>query len=309
MKIAVTGAAGLVGQNLIPRLKASGQHTIVALDKHPTNTRILRRRHSDINVLEVDLAEDGAWQTELQDADCIIVGHAQIGGLAEGDFVRNNIIATERLLACVARKTECRLIHISSSVVNSAAKDWYTETKKAQEQLVQAAGHPTVILRPTLMFGPFDRKHLGWLARFMKRVPVFPIPGNGRYLRQPLYVADFCSILAVCASGGVNEGVYDISGQERIEFIELMRLVRHAVGANALILPIPYGLFWLLLHIYAWFDSDPPFTTKQLKALATPDEFPIIDWPEIFGITATPLAMALNETFQTSPNASVVLDF
>ena len=41
------------------------------------------------------------------------------------------------------------------------------------------------------MFGWFDRKHLGWLARFMCRVPVFPIPGSGEYLRQPLYVGDF----------------------------------------------------------------------------------------------------------------------
>jgi len=31
------------------------------------------------------------------------------------------------------------------------------------------------------MFGWFDRKHLGWLSRFMKKVPVFPIPGHGHY--------------------------------------------------------------------------------------------------------------------------------
>ena len=31
------------------------------------------------------------------------------------------------------------------------------------------------------MFGWFDRKHLGWLARFMTRAPVFPVPGHGRY--------------------------------------------------------------------------------------------------------------------------------
>src|SRR3546814_4955123 len=70
------------------------------------------------------------------------------------------------------------LVHVSSSVVNSQAVDFYTESKKAQEKLVVEAGIPHATLRPTLMFGWFDRKHLGWLARFMKRVPVFPIPGR-----------------------------------------------------------------------------------------------------------------------------------
>ena len=36
------------------------------------------------------------------------------------------------------------------------------------------------ILRPTLMFGWFDRKHLGWLARFMQKAPVFPIHVPGK---------------------------------------------------------------------------------------------------------------------------------
>ena len=36
------------------------------------------------------------------------------------------------------------------------------------------------------------------------------------------------------------------------------------------------------LRLYALFDRDPPFTTKQLEALVTPDIFEVIDWPGIF---------------------------
>lgn len=37
------------------------------------------------------------------------------------------------------------------------------------------------------------------LARpFMRRGPVFLIPGSGRYLRQPLYIRDVCGIIAAC---------------------------------------------------------------------------------------------------------------
>jgi nucleoside-diphosphate-sugar epimerase len=309
MKIVVTGAAGLLGQNLIRRLWSQGVRDIVAIDKHPANTRILRRLNPDLHVVEADLAEPGPWQNELNGAGCVIMGHAQIGGLVEDEFTRNNITATVQVLKALAGRTDCRIIHISSSVVNSAAVDFYSQSKRAQEKLVLAAAHTTVVLRPTLMFGLFDRKHLGWLARFMKRAPVFPIPGSGKYLRQPLYVGDFCAIIEACIKGTVTQGIYDITGLERVFYNDLMRKVRSATRCRTPIVTIPYNLFWLLLRSYALVNRNPPFTTQQLEALVTPDVFPIIDWPGIFGVQATPLEVALGETFKDSPAASVVLEF
>lgn len=308
MKIVVTGAAGLVGQNLVPRLKARG-HEIVAIDKHPANTRIFRQLHPDVTVIEADLAHDDGWQDALAGAEAVVVGHAQIGGLVEQAFADNNLRATERLLAALKGRDGVRLVHISSSVVNSKAVDWYTETKKAQEAMVLASGLPTVVLRPTLMFGWFDRKHLGWLARFMQKTPVLPIPGDGRYLRQPLYAGDFCAIIDACLARDFSGGAYNISGLERIDYIDLMRLVRAATGARAAIVTIPYALFDMLLRAYAAFDPNPPFTSRQLAALVTPDVFEVIDWPSIFGVRATPLKEALEETFRDPRYSNITLEF
>ena len=61
--------------------------------------------------------------------------------------------ATELLLAAIAARGGCYLVHLSSSVVQSAAIDWYTESKKIQEAMVRASGNPVIVLRPTLMFG------------------------------------------------------------------------------------------------------------------------------------------------------------
>jgi nucleoside-diphosphate-sugar epimerase len=223
-------------------------------------------------------------------------------------FVRNNIIATERLLTAARECGVKYLVHISSSVVSSIAVDDYTETKKAQEALVVASGLKHVILRPTLMFGWFDRKHLGWLARFMQRTPVFPIPGSGRYIRQPLYVGDFCDIIVAAIQQEIT-GTYNISGQEHIHYIDLIRAVKRATRSRSLITKVPYSVFALLLTTYALFDKDPPFTTRQLRALVTPDVFEIIDWPAIFGVRATPLAEALEETFRHPVYSGIVLEF
>ncbi|MDR3375329.1 MAG: NAD(P)-dependent oxidoreductase [Ancalomicrobiaceae bacterium] len=308
-RIVVTGAAGLVGQNLIPRLKQRGCRHIVAIDKHPANTRTLARLHPDITIIEADLAEPGDWQDAFAGADTLVLNHAQIGAIHEAPFLRNNITATETVLAAAKRHGIGTVVHMSSSVVNSIAHDFYTESKKAQEALVVANGLPVCVLRPTLMFGWFDRKHLGWLARFMRRMPLFPVPGSGRYLRQPLYVGDFCDIIIAAIERPRPGEAFNITGQQSIDYIDLIRAVKTAVGAKAAIVRIPYSLFWLLLTIYALFDRNPPFTTKQLEALVTPDVFEVIDWPGLFGVTPTPLAEALTTTFRDPTYATIELEF
>jgi nucleoside-diphosphate-sugar epimerase len=308
VKIALTGAAGLVGQNLIPRLKARGYRNIVALDKHKANTAILRRLHPDISVIETDLACDDGWQNAMADTDVLILSHAQIGGLDAAAFTANNVTATERVVAAVRGKSPY-VVHLSSSVVESAADDWYVQSKLAQEKLVLASGLRTVVLRPTLMFGWFDRKHLGWLARFMQKAPVFPVPGSGRYLRQPLYAGDFCDIIMACIVQRPVGKTFNISGQEKIDYIDLIRAVKEACGARAPIVRVSYSAFWVLLWVYGLFDRDPPFTTKQLEALVTPDVFEVIDWPGIFGVKATPLRAALAETYRHPVYSQIVLEF
>ena len=311
-KIVITGAAGLVGQNLIPRLIASGFTNLVAIDKHPTNTAIFETNYPTVRMLRSDLAANGTsssqWEPELAGCDTLVIGHAQIGGSQPEEFVRNNVQATERLLEAALRHKVPYVVSISSSVVNSMAIDDYTETKKAQEAMVAASGIKQIVLRPTLMFGWFDRKHVGWLARLMQKVPVFPIPSSGKFLRQPLFAGDFCDVIASAIDKEMT-GAYNITGQERIDYIDLIRAVKKATGAKAHIQTIPYGLFWSLLKVNALFDRNPAFTVGQLKALVTPDVFEVIDWPTIFGIRATPLQEALDKTFRDPVYSGITLDF
>lgn len=304
----VTGGAGLVGQNLIPRLKARGFSEIVSIDKARGNSEILKEQHPDVDVVVADLARDRGWEGKLAGAEALVSAHAQIGGLDAAEFVANNVTASERLMAAAKAHGVPYLVNISSSVVNSMAVDDYTETKKAQEGLIAASGVPQVVLRPTLMFGWFDRKHVGWLARFMERTPVFPIPGSGRYLRQPLYVGDFCDVVVAAIERRV-EGAYNITGQERIDYIDLVRAMKRATGAKARVVRIPYRLFAAMLRTYGLFSRNPPFTEKQLKALVTPDVFEVIDWPRIFGVRATPLDEAFAETFGHPVYSKIALQF
>lgn len=307
--ILISGVAGLVGQNLTLRLHEAGYSKITGIDKHKHNIDVLREHQPYVDVIESDLAEPGSWQDEVKKADIIVLNQAQIGGLDWIEFERNNIIATQNILDAIDQDNPPYIVHISSSVVNSKADDFYTRSKSEQEKIVRSSGLPHCVLRPTLMFGWFDRKHLGWLRRFMDQSPIFPIPSHGKFVRQPLYEGDFSKVIMGCIEQQPDGEIFDISGQEKIYYKDMIRTIKSVSGGKALIMHIPYRLFWTLLWIAGQVLRNPPFTTRQLEALVIPEEFPIIDWPNRFQFSATPFEKAVDETFNHPVHSSIFLEF
>lgn len=307
-KIVVTGAAGLVGQNLVLLLREQGYEHIVAIDKHTKNLYTLVQLNPGIEAYSADLAEPGLWENEFHKAACVIILQAQITGLREEDFQRNNVQANENIIAACKKHKVPYVIQISSSVLHSKADDFYVKTKTAQEKTIVASGLAYTILRPTLMFGWFDPKHFGWLSRFMERVPVFPVPADGKFVRQPLYNRDFCRVIQYCLENQPIGKSYDVVGAEDITYIDIIRLIKQIKGLKTRILCIPYHLFYVLLWVYAQFDKNPPFTTSQLKALTIGDYFQGVDTRAEFGITLTPLRKAMEETFTHKQYAEILID-
>jgi len=308
-KIILPGAAGLVGQNLIIELKKQGFSNLVVIDKFTENVKILESLHPDIEVINADVSRPGEWQSSFKDADMLIMLQAQIGSKESSDFIRNNIDSAKQVMEYVKIFKIPYVVHISSSVVESVANDDYTNTKKEQEKIVAESGVKHCMLRPTLMFGWFDRKHLGWLSRFMQRIPVFPIPGFGKIIRQPLYVRDFCRIIVSAMQLQPDNKIYNITGCERIYYVDLIKTIRKSIKAKTLILPIPYMVFWILLKVYGLFSKNPPFTPEQLDALMAADEFEVIPWWDIFSVKATRFEEAVEETFHNATYSNIVLKF
>lgn len=308
-KIVIPGAAGLVGQNLLIQLKAQGYSNIVAIDKHPENLVQVRELHPEIDVIEADLAEPGNWQAAFKGADIVVMLQAQIGAKNIEPFIRNNVTATENILAVIKQEKIAYVVHVSSSVVNSVADDFYTRTKKQQEQLVVKSGIAHCILRPTLMFGWFDRKHLGWLSRFMEKTPVFPIPGHGRYMRQPLYEKDFCQVIISAMKQQPDNQSYNITGRDEVDYIDIIKSIKTAKKLKTLIVKVPFSLFKVMMAVYGLFSKNPPFTTQQLDALVADDKFELIPWWQIFSVEPTPFQQAIDETFNHPTYSHIRLEF
>jgi uncharacterized protein YbjT (DUF2867 family) len=295
----VTGGAGLVGQNLAILLDARPDLEQVYIDKDPKRVALLHTLHPTVDAVLGDLAEPGAWEAQLRAGDTVIVLHAHVTATSAEPYERNTVRATRRVLEVGARD----VIHVSSMIVRSKVEDHYARTKKVQEAMVVASGLPVCVLRPTLMYGWFDPKHLGWLARFMARVPVFPVPGSGRFIRQPLYSMDLARVIERCIDDFPVGRVYEIVGAERIEYVELLKQIRAAKGLRRPFVHLPIPVFRAMLQAYGLISGTPPFTADQLTGLTAGDEFEGEDLLATFGVTPTPFAVGIRETL-TDPRYS-----
>tara|TARA_A100001011_G_C14059331_1_gene735424 strand:+ start:44 stop:364 length:321 start_codon:yes stop_codon:yes gene_type:complete len=105
------------------------------------------------------------------------------------------------------------------------------------------------------------------------------------------------------------EGVYDISGLEEVEYIEIIKLIRYSIGSYSLIIKMPITVFKFLLKMYSIFDKNPPFTSDQAEALITPETFPKIDWPSIFKVENTTFKEAVTKTYKNNKYSKIKMEF
>ena len=140
-----------------------------------------------------------------------------------------------RLAAAARRQGVRRLVYISVSNARHDSSTAYFRAKAAAEDAVRAAvgdGLSMAVVRPTLLYGPSDIliNNMAWSLR---RLPVFGIPGDGRYRVQPVHVDDVAD-LAIRLGAGSDHTEVDAAGPETFTFDELVRLVRSAVRSRAL---------------------------------------------------------------------------
>ncbi|MDR2437061.1 MAG: NAD(P)-dependent oxidoreductase [Endomicrobium sp.] len=306
-KIVITGAAGLVGQNLLVELRSQGYENIVALDKNRKNMEILKSLHPEVTTVTTDLVERGSWETHFTGARRLFLLQAHITGSNWEEFQKDTLDSTENVLSAAKEAKVPFTVFAGSSVVHSVKSDNYSKSKLMQEEMTLSSGLSCCVLRPTLMFGWFDPKHLGWLARFMRKTPIFPIPGDGKFIRQPLYVLDFCKALIWCSENCPTGKIYDLTGTEDITYIDIIRTIKKIKKFKTIILRLPIPLFRFLMKCYALIFKKPAFVSDQLDSLIAGDYFSGVSFEENFGVTPTPFYEAMVETLTHEPYCSVVL--
>ena len=267
MKILVTGGAGFIGSNFVRHvLTAHADDAVINFDKltYAGNLENLRDVETDprYRFVRGDIGDRAQVLEAMEGVDAVVhfaaETHVDRSNAGAAEFLSTNVTGTFTLLEAARELKVARFVAIGTdevygSIAKGAARELdplnpsnpYSASKAAADLLARAywTTHrlPVIVTRSSNNFGPYQYPE--------KVIPLFitnaiedkplPLYGDGKNVRDWLYVLDNCAAIDLVLRKGKEGEIYNIGGSHEVENIVLTRRVLHLVGKpETLITPV-----------------------------------------------------------------------
>jgi NADH dehydrogenase len=268
MRVAVTGAFGFTGRALAERLIAQG-HEVVTLSRRSGEGDPLAARLAAIHPLDAsrpDASRPDAFRSALEGVE-VLYNTWWLRFPRDGATFEGLVAGSAALLAAARKAGVRRVVHVSVVGASADADTPYVRAKAALEGVVTASGLAWVIVRPTLTYGPGDIliNNLAWALR---RLPIYGMPGFGRYRVQPVHVDDLARICVEAADLPSGQTI-DAAGPETFEYRELVARIRSAVGSRSIVVPMPGFVVLAAAKLLGLLVRDVVLTGDEIRELTS----------------------------------------
>ena len=275
----VIGASGRSGQALCQVLLADGI-PIVPVVRNPDKWAATNLPQAP---RQADLRQPQTLTPALRDATRIVsCAHAR---------------HTAAILA--AAPPDARLVLLGSTRKFTRWPDAHGNGVLAGEAALLASGRPGVMLHPTMIYGAQGEDNVQRLAALLRRLPVMPLPGGGRFLVQPIHQSDVTrAIRAALDHPWTAPASLVIAGPDPIRYSDFVRAVAAAAGLRRpVILPFPAAPLIAAARLTSHVAALPTIRPEEIRRLMEDKAFPITKMREILGINPIPLTQGLALTF------------
>jgi dTDP-glucose 4,6-dehydratase len=252
MKLLVTGAAGFIGSTYVRLI--GDEHEVTVLDKLTYAGR--RENLPEGTELVVGGIEDRDLVMELAETADAIVNFAAEShvdrSIADQDvFARTHVIGTSVLLDAARERGVGRFLQVSTDEVYGSIEEGsftetspldpsspYSATKAGGDLLVSAHAHThgveAVICRGSNNYGPrqYPEKLIPLCVLNALHGDSLPVYGDGRQVRNWLFVEDFCRGIHTVLERGRPGQAYNVGGPDECENIEVVRRILELAGRD-----------------------------------------------------------------------------
>lgn len=296
--ITVFGGTGFLGRHIIYALARTGAQIRVAT-RVPQRAYFLRPAGDVGQIVPfVCNVHDGASVANALRGATHAVN--LVGALYEqgknSTFEKLHHLAPKRMAEQAGEANLESFVHISALGASTQSASAYSRTKALGENAVTQTFARSVVLRPSVVFGPEDDffNRFAEMARFS---PFLPVVGSGETKFQPVYVGDIAKAVKTIITAPYPQKyagqTYELGGPETLSFRDCLNRLLAVTGQEARVLSLPVPL----AQAVAFFGSvlpKPPLTRDQIKNLQTDNvlsgHYPVL---QDLGITPTALAAIL----------------
>lgn len=257
---AVTGAYGYSGRFIARALLQRGRRVVT----FTSSSR--RRRPSDpeLDVFPLDFGDPARLTQHLAGVDVLYntywvrFNHRRF---SHREAVANTLV----LFRCAREAGVRRIVHISITNPDRGSPLEYFRGKGELEEALAATGLEHAILRPAVLFGDDDIL-INNIAWFLRRLPAFGVPGDGRYRLQPIHVDDLAA-LAVEAGEGHGNAVVNAIGPETFTFRELVTELDAILATRRAIVAVPPWVALAATWVVGRVVGDVVLTAEEIRGL------------------------------------------
>ena len=270
--IAIFGAGGFLGKHLMRQLTKLG-YRVKAATRNPYLKGYLKPLGSpgQIELFKVNIFDEQDVRKVLKDCDFVI---NLVGILYETKRQKFEQIHSQfpLLLSNLCNELGIKnLIHISALGIREKHSSKYMQSKFEGEKNIKDTFKPSVILRPSVVFGPED-KFFNTFASLAQFSPILPLIGGGKTKFAPIYVGDVAkAIVKALELNNYEPKIYELGGPENYSFKELMNILLTEIKKKRFLLPIPFSA--------ARFQSY--FLQMLPNPLLTPDQVELLKYNNI----------------------------
>ncbi|POF34256.1 complex I NDUFA9 subunit family protein [Roseibium marinum] len=267
--VTVFGGSGFLGRHIVQALARRGYRVRVAVRRPDLATHLQPLgMPGQIMAVQANLRYRWSVDRAVLGADAVVnaVGILAPSGKQTFDAVQ---AFGPRAIAEAARAAGLAgITHISAIGADAESSSAYARSKAAGEAGVLETLPGSVILRPSIVFGPEDEffNKFAGMARFS---PVLPLIGGGETKFQPVYVCDVAEAAARAVDGDLAAGaVYELGGPEIKSFRECLEETLEVTRRTRTLLPIPFPVASAMGKVLQMFPMA-PFTADQVELLKT----------------------------------------
>jgi uncharacterized protein YbjT (DUF2867 family) len=231
----LTGATGLVGSTLLPRLLAEGTQ-VRCLVRDPRRLGAQRVR---VQIALGDLTDPPSFRNALRGVQTVVHLAASIRDQPRGSIEELNGIATWRMVEAAERQGVERFVFFSALGASTHHRTRCLRAKALAEQAVREADVHSIVFAPSIVYAPGDP----WLTLLerLALLPLMPVSGRGRALFQPIWAED----VAACVSGALRTGGgapherYELAGPDALSHEDIVRLVLRSLNRKRPLVHVP----------------------------------------------------------------------